>query len=178
MNPQLLQMIAAMAQNQHADSGGPILGGHPGQQTVNNTPYPGGRGNGPMPGGDGPSPDVGPFVGQTPRGDGNAWGPNGRIGDPIGDRATEDEFDTGDDGSQNSQSLLGPHGTNVAGLLANISALVSPGHYNTRHPLTLMRQINPGLISQPTKSGGAFGVVDQQTAARNALQTLQSSHVS
>lgn len=176
MNPQLVALLQAMAQNPNADSGGPILGGHPGGQTVNNTggvPYPGGRGEGPVPGGDGPSPDLGgPFVGER-GGDGNAWGPNGRIDDPIGGRPTGDEFDNGDDGSQNHTSLLGPHGTNLPGLLAGMNALVSPGHYNARHPLTLMRQTHPGHISQPTKSGESFGHVDQASTNRAIIAQRQ-----
>lgn len=164
VNPQLMAMLAAMASNPNADQrgGGPVLGGHPGMQTVNN-------GNGAV-GGDGEDPYAGRYAG--------LWPAPGETHEPSAEHPEipsgfPDDGEYGQGVNQNHQSLLGPHGTNAAGILANLSAILSPGQYNTRHPLTLMKQINPGLISQPSKSGGGFGVVDQQaTQKQNVLAQL------
>ena len=163
VNPQLMAMLQAMAQNPNADRGGPILGGHPGQQTLNSMPDASGQ----VQGGDGARyPRTEPGTGFVP-----APGENPAIGT---DWAHEGEDDPRTwDPQANNTSLLGPHGTNIGGLLAGMNALVNPGTYNTRHPLTLMRQIHPGLIQQPTKSGGAFGPVDQaRTSKQTVLQQL------
>lgn len=163
MNPQLVALLQAMAQNPNADSGGPILGGHPGGQTVNNT--------GGVQGGDGASyPPNDPGITYAP-GEGPDQG-----GPGIGVRTPdfgggEDSYGEGD--NTNHQSLLGPHGTNLPGLLAGMNALVSPGHYNARHPLTLMRQTHPGHISQTTKSGESFGHVDQASTNRAIIAQRQ-----
>lgn len=148
---------------------GPVLGGHPGQQTVNNG----------LPGADSPYAGQGPpMEGMLP-----PWyiPPGAHGGTKGGDGAsTEDQLPEGTDPNfpwhtTNSKSLLGPQGTNIAGLLAGMNAITSPGQYNPRHPLTLMRQVNPGLISQPTKSGGSFGTVDQAATTRqNVLHQMMN----
>lgn len=177
MNPQLAALIMAMQNNPNADRGGPILGGHPGHQTVNNKAGLGDDGaRYPEPG-----PGQGGFWGADPR-DHPGAGP-----DPTGDsgipRTPEGEQPwPGDlqnpngDPSLNSTSLLGPHGTHLPGLLANLNALTSPGQYNTRHPLTLMRQIHPGNLVQPSKSGDGFGQVDQAVAMRQQVLSQMFSN--
>ena len=157
IHPQLAALLQALQGNPNADSGQPVMGRH----TVHSGAP---DASGQVQGGDGARyPRTEPGTGFVP-----APGENPVIG---GDWLHEGEDDPRTwDPQANHQSLLGPHGTNLPGLLAGIQALVQPGVSNPRHPLTLMRQIHPGSIKSANESGGAFGVVNQDDTNRIALQ--------